>query len=77
MVNAIILNAMNCGAECIVTACAMCHLNLEIRCSLKDKIPILHFSELLAISLGVNLEHSWLSRHLVDPAPLLAARDLL
>jgi heterodisulfide reductase subunit B2 len=77
MVNDIILNAMNCGAECIVTACAMCHLNLEIRCALKDKIPIFHFSELLAISLGVDLEHSWLSRHLVNPVPLLAAKGLL
>jgi heterodisulfide reductase subunit B len=38
-----IRNAVGSGAECLVTARAMRHLNLDIRCSLKKKIPILIF----------------------------------
>jgi hypothetical protein len=39
--------AIDAGAECISTTCAMCHLNLEIRCSIKQKPPVVHFSEIL------------------------------
>ncbi len=80
MVNEIIEGAMNASADCIVTACAMCHLNLEVRNTLKNKIPILHFSEILSLGmgLGATAEHKgWFSRHLVDPRPLLKALHLL
>lgn len=52
VVNQIVSGAMEAGAECMVTACAMCHLNLEIRCTVKNPIPTLHFSELLSMALG-------------------------
>jgi heterodisulfide reductase subunit B len=78
MVNKIIGNATDAGAECIITACAMCQMNLEVRCTLKKQVPILHFSEILALALGLGKdEHkSWFSRHLVDPQPLLRTIDL-
>lgn len=78
MVNEIIQGAVNAHADCIVTACAMCHMNLEIRCSLKEKIPILHFSEIISLALGIGKSHyrRWFSRHLVDPRPLLRALNL-
>lgn len=77
MVNQIIQNAMDSGAECIVTACAMCHLNLEIRCTLKKNIPIFHFSEVLALAFQIQPKTDWFSRHLIDPGPLLRARALI
>jgi heterodisulfide reductase subunit B len=77
MVNQIIQGAVDVTADCIVTACAMCHLNLEIRCSLKTQLPIFHFSEILSIALGLGIKKSWLKRHLVDPLPLLKARGFL
>ncbi len=79
MVNEIILGAKMANADCIVTACAMCHLNLEVRCTLKEKIPILHFSEIISLALDIGkTEHKgWFSRHLVDPKPLLKALDFL
>jgi heterodisulfide reductase subunit B len=55
----------------------MCHLNLEIRCSLKTQLPIFHFSEILSIALGMGVKKSWLKRHLVDPLPLLKAKGFL
>jgi len=77
MVNGIVRGANDAGAECIVTACAMCHLNLEIRCSLKQRVPILHFSEVLSLALGTGGYKDWFSRHLVDPGPLLKAKGLV
>jgi len=76
-VNEIVANAVLSGAECIVTACAMCHLNLEIRCGLKEKIPVFHFSEILSLSVGINDHKGWFKRHLVDPGPLLRSKHLI
>jgi len=76
MVNKIVQNAVDSGAECIVTACAMCHLNIEIRCTLKKVVPIFHFSELLSIAFKTGTGKNWFARHLIDPAPLLKSREL-
>ncbi len=77
MVDQIIRGAKSAGAECIVTACAMCHMNLEIRCSLKDPLPVLHFSEILSLAMGARDYKGWFSRHLTDPRPLLKSRGLI
>jgi heterodisulfide reductase subunit B len=77
MVNAIIKGAAHAKAECIITACAMCHLNLEVRCTLDDKVPIFHFSEILLLASGIKPDPWWFSRHLVDPRPLMDKRGLL
>lgn len=77
MVNTIISDAARSGAECIVTACAMCHMNLEIRCTVKEKVPILHFSEVLSLALGKADSRDWFSRHLIDPRPLLQSKGFI
>jgi heterodisulfide reductase subunit B len=76
MVDRIVGNAVDSGAECIVTACAMCHLNIEIRCTLKNPVPIFHFSELLAIAFKTGTNKDWFTRHIIDPAPLLNSRKI-
>lgn len=77
MVDRIMQGAHDSGAECVVTACAMCHLNLEIRCSRQLKIPVFHFSELLSIAFGVPIRSEWFDRHVIDPVPILKSRKLL
>jgi heterodisulfide reductase subunit B len=77
MVNRIIQSAQMAGAECLVTVCALCQLNLEIRCTLENKLPVFHFSEILALGLGAKDYESWFARHLVDPRPLLWERGLI
>ncbi|MBF0530729.1 MAG: hypothetical protein HQK55_15980 [Deltaproteobacteria bacterium] len=77
VVNEIMHGAIDAGAECLVTACAMCQLNLEIRSTLKNSIPILHFSEILALALGAKDYQPWFSRHLVDPSPLLKEKGII
>lgn len=70
-VNGILSDALASGADCIVTACAMCHLNLEVRHGLPKSLPVFHFSEILALALDSEAESKWFARHLVDPRPLL------
>jgi heterodisulfide reductase subunit B len=76
-VNQIMSSAVAAGAECLVTVCAMCQLNLEIRCTLEQRLPVFHFSEVLAMALGAQDYHRWFVRHLVDPRPVLISRELI
>ncbi len=76
LVNQIMGSAINAGAECIVTACAMCHLNLEIRCAKENRIPVFHFSELLSLAVEGHAPKDWLKRHLIDPKPVLRQRQI-
>ena len=71
LVQEIIGSAAASKADCLVTACAMCQLNLEMRNTSKTKIPILHFSEILALALGADDYEEWFVRHLVDPRPVI------
>ena len=77
IINQITQGAIRAGADCIVTACAMCHLNLEIRATKPNRLPIFHFSEILALSLGQDVLASWFARHLIDPRPLLEKKGLI
>ncbi|MEE9557222.1 MAG: heterodisulfide reductase-related iron-sulfur binding cluster [Candidatus Adiutricales bacterium] len=76
LVNEIMGEAQASGAECVITACAMCQFNLELRSTLDLPIPILHFSEILALALGVENSQAWFARHLVDPRPLIQSYGL-
>ena len=73
----IMSEAVATNADCIVTACAMCHLNLEVRHGISKALPVFHFSEILALALTSEVESKWFSRHLVDPRPILNPRGLL
>jgi heterodisulfide reductase subunit B len=71
LVQEILTSAEKAQADCLVTACAMCQLNLEIRNTGRAKIPIFHFSEILALALGADDYEEWFVRHLVDPGPVI------
>ncbi len=77
VINKIFESAISMGAECIVTACSMCHLNLEIRGSIKNKLPVFHFSELIALSIGEEAHLNWFKRHIINPLPLLKEKKIL
>jgi heterodisulfide reductase subunit B2 len=77
IVNDIVRDAMDAGAECIITACAMCHMNLEVRCTIHSPIPVFHFSEVLSLAMGTRIRNSWFARHLINPVPLLKSRGLI
>ena len=71
--------ASDAGAVAIVTACPLCHANLDTRQSGSEKIPIIHFSELLGLALGVDKKtvNAWWKRHIVGPQAILKAHSLV
>ena len=79
MVNEIVSGAIATGADCIITACVMCHMNLEMRCTLKKKIPIIPLSLILTLLLGVepSRHEKLISHHLIDPRPMLESIGLI
>lgn len=70
MVADIMEKAISAGAECIVTACAMCQLNLELRSPIDNRLPVFSIVELLAYGMGSRDCSRWLKKHLIDPLPL-------
>ena len=80
MVSQLVSGAAEQGADCLITTCAMCHMNVEMReMAMTNRLPIFHLSELLALYLGEKgQDHAadWWKFHLIDPAPLLKARGL-
>ncbi len=71
MVQEIVANARHSQADCIVTACAMCHMNLEVRSDPKTALPIFHFSEILTLAFQHHDTDAYFERHLIDPRPML------
>lgn len=63
MVDRITTGARDAGADVIVTACPLCQANLETRQS--GDFPILYFTELLGMALGVDGWKKWIRKHLV------------
>ncbi|MDR1608399.1 MAG: hypothetical protein LBT38_08350 [Deltaproteobacteria bacterium] len=72
----IINGAAEAGAECLVTTCAMCQMNVEMRIkssNMPNALPIFHLNQLMALYLGekASSHQDWWKYHLVDPVPLL------
>ncbi len=70
--------ASDAGAVAIVTACPLCQANLDTRQPAPQKMPILHFSELLGLALGVKGQsvNSWWKRHINSPEGVLKSLNL-
>ena len=76
-------HALEVGAECIVTACPLCHANLDLRQrEINEKfnknyyLPIFYFTELMVLAMDINDTEVWARGHLVDPMPLLKEKGL-
>jgi len=76
--------ALEAGAECFVTACQMCFLNLDVRqkeISAKAGktyyLPVFYFTELIALALGYPGVYRWFKKHMVSPNALLQNKGLL
>ncbi|MFZ9738478.1 MAG: CoB--CoM heterodisulfide reductase iron-sulfur subunit B family protein [Prochlorotrichaceae cyanobacterium] len=75
--------AIEAGADCIVTPCPLCHLQLDSRQPEVEKVlgqplglPILHLSQLIALALGADPKRLGLNRHVVSTRSILAKLDL-
>ena len=74
----VLLAAKEAGADCVVLACPMCQVALDLYQSRVERasktqfdLPILYFTQLMALALGVERKQLTLKRHIVSPAPLL------
>ncbi len=63
--------AQEAGADVIACACGMCQINLDTRQALEQKIPVLYFTELMGVALGLPQAKKWFGKHMVDPTPVL------
>lgn len=68
------------GAEAVVLSCPLCEFNLDVRQRDVEKqlapMPILYFSQLLAVSLQLDVTLGF-DQHYVNPEPLLKEKGLL
>jgi succinate dehydrogenase / fumarate reductase cytochrome b subunit len=66
------------GADCMVTPCPLCHLNLdgnqpnaEKRTKKQIGLPILHLPQFVGLALGFDEREMELQRHIVPTAPVI------
>jgi heterodisulfide reductase subunit B len=74
----ILASARSHGAQAIVTACPLCQFNLDYaqreagatRSTVGDELPVLYFTQLMAVALGLDRTVWGWDEHYVDPARL-------
>jgi heterodisulfide reductase subunit B2 len=76
----LIQHARQSGADVIAVACPLCHTNLDARqfqMKLGDPMPVLYFTQLMSLALGLPTKSAALDKNLVDPKPLLKSKGIL
>jgi heterodisulfide reductase subunit B len=78
MIYEVLLNAREAGAECIVTACPLCMMNLDMRQKAAEKafkvkfdMPIYYITELLALACGDEPKTVGIEKHFVEAGKYL------
>ena len=71
------------GADCVVVACPLCQANLDLRQAqirkaygLRGDLPILYFTQLVGLALGLGPKALGLNKLIVSPLRLLESRAL-
>ena len=71
-------DAIDADADCLVTPCPLCHLNLDLQQPLAEKVvgrqlgmPVLHLPQLVGLALGLNPKELGLSKHVVKPTSVI------
>jgi heterodisulfide reductase subunit B len=72
MVDRIRGHARRAGANCLVVFCPLCHMNLELRGSEVEPLPVLYITELIGLAAQLPHCRHWLGKHLVDARSLLS-----
>ena len=71
-------DAVDAEADCLVTPCPLCHLNLDLQQPLAERIagrplnmPVLHLPQLLGLAFGLEPKELGMNRHVVRPATVI------
>jgi len=75
----ILVNAKNAGADCLITACTLCHVNLDAKqkdaesyFDIKIDLPVLHFTQLMGLAFGVDPNKLGLQKNCVSPKKIIS-----
>ena len=79
LVNKLLKNATENGAECLITPCPLCQINLDAYQSVvnsqfktKYNIPVLFVTQLIGVAMGIPAQELALSGNIVSPMKVLA-----
>jgi heterodisulfide reductase subunit B len=79
LINKILRNAQENGAQCLVTPCPLCQINLDAyqsvvnsRFKTRYNLPVLFLTQLVGVALGIKPDALALSRNIVSPMRVLA-----
>jgi heterodisulfide reductase subunit B2 len=80
--NRVLGNARAWGAEAVVTTCPLCQFNLdkaqkETESPKTASLPVLYFTQLLGLAVGLAEEELGFGHNAIDPRPLLRSKGLL
>ena len=71
-------DALDADADCLVTPCPLCHLNLDLQQPLAEKVvgrdlalPVLHLPQLVGLALGLEPKELGMDKHVVRPASVI------
>ena len=71
-------DAKDAQADCVVTPCPLCHLNLDLQQPLAEKavgrdldMPVLHLPQLVGLALGLSPKELGMGRHVVKPTAVI------
>src|SRR5829696_3569589 len=71
-------DAVDAEADCLVTPCPLCHLNLDLQQPVAERIvgrqldmPVLHLPQLVGLALGLEPKELGMQRHVVKPAAVI------
>ena len=71
-------DAADAEADCLVTPCPLCHLNLDLQQPAAAKVvsrelgmPVLHLPQLVGLALGLEPHELGMNRHVVRPTSVI------
>ena len=71
-------DAVDAEADCLVTPCPLCHLNLDLQQPLAERtvgrelnMPVLHLPQLVGLALGLEPKELGFKRHIVKPTSVI------
>ena len=71
-------DAVDADADCVVTPCPLCHLNLDLQQPIAEavvgrelKMPVLHLPQLAGLALGLEPKALGFGRHVVRPTTVI------
>src|SRR6059058_2483715 len=71
-------DAVDADADCLVTPCPLCHLNLDLQQPLAQRkvgrelnMPVLHLPQLVGLALGLDVKDLGMGRHVVKPTSVI------